>query len=127
MILGRLFAALGTVALAAALVLPALADQTFQDVSTGPLPAPQKTLNPGQITIDYLYYPCGVPSSGRGARFNPFDARDHNGPLTPRALRWQSVRHGYDPCAARYRGRPGPPGRVPLPPEPRRIPLARHT
>jgi hypothetical protein len=124
MILRRLFLTAAAAALAGSLLLPAAADQVFQNVSTGKLPAPAATYNPNNLSIDYVYYPCGNGTSNQ--RFNPFNAQDHNGPITPPRGGGERNRRQPDPC--RYlspRQPPHRPVRGPAPPGPGRvIPLA---
>ncbi len=124
MLLRRLFLATAASALAGALMLPAAADQVFQSVSTGKLPAPTATYNPNNVTIDYLYYPCGYGNGQGNGRFNPFNAQNHSGPISPPPGRnIPRGRRPYPPYCNygnRFKGRP------PMPPNPGRrvIPLA---
>ena len=112
MFLHRPFLATAVVALAASLMLPAAADQVFQNVSTGKLPAPTATYNPRNLTIDYLYYPCSNTwTTGNGVfyPFNPFNASNQYGPVTQCA---PQHRHGTRPPLPP--GYPGPGRVVPL-------------
>ena len=73
MSLQRIALALGSLAIALTLAVPARADQTFWTFSTGPVPKPAATANPN-VAIDYLYYGCPQLTMSDG-RFNPFDTR----------------------------------------------------
>lgn len=142
MTLPRLLSALATAALAAGLLVPAGAEEVFQNVSTGriaPLPTPT-----GISLYDAYFYPCngywgGGGGHGRGyghgsnsgigtingERFYPYDPRStsHYG----RGNQWNC----YNGQGGGHHTNPRPPRpeptRLPLPNPPRRIPQAAPT